>query len=150
MKRYFFQRNISSKSIFAIKQNYLYVTFFTVFQMCPQLVCPSRCKILRHTAYSHLDDIFAPVENFVKIVAFHNFLCRLIVDWIQLYACVSLGRASLQSGSKSHCFGDNDDQAVVAIADGDKYDIRLMLIMFISKLMTIIIRLLMMIRHFHL
>ena len=119
--------------------------FFTVFQMCPQLVCPSRCKILRHTAYSHLDDIFAPVENFVKIVAFHNFLCKLFLDWIQLYACVSLGRVSLQSGSKSHCFGDNDDQAVVAIADGDKYDIRLMMMMFISKLMTIIIMLLMMI-----
>ena len=111
----------------------------------PSTCRPSRCKILRHTAYSHLDDIFAPVENFVKIVAFHNFLCRLIVDWIQLYACVSLGRVSLQSGSKSHCFGDNDDQAVVAIADGDKYDIRLMLMMFISKLMTIIIMLLMMI-----
>ena len=54
-----------------------------------------------------------------------------------------MGRVTLQLGSKSHCRGD--DQAVVATTDGDKYDIRLMLMMFILKLMTIIIMLLIMI-----
>ena len=36
--------------------------------------------------------------------------------------------------SKSHCCVDNDDQAVVATKDGDKYDIWSMLMIIILKL----------------